>query len=221
MFVTLENGSPIPPPVVSITHGVGSFLLQWNFEAERLTYHVSRRRAQPENSEHEESTVEEEGEPSAVEDPAVLGETEEGERLSASKGYWSGERPLTFKYQWQRCTYEEMTETESCVNITPTEREEKGGGAENLYKLTTADVGHTLRVIVTAENGEGTATATSPVSEEVVGESVLMNDESLDVLGEREEPITELREAPLLERPYEMHLTDTNGIHRTVREKDF
>jgi hypothetical protein len=221
MFVTLENGAPIPPPVVSITHGVGSFLLQWNFEAERLTYHVSRRRAQPENSEHEESTVEEEGEPIAVEDPAVLGEAEEGERLSASKGYWSGERPLTFKYQWQRCTYEELAETESCVNITPTEREEKGGGAENVYKLTTTDVGHTLRVIVTAENSEGTATATSPVSEEVVGESVLMNDESLDVLGEREEPITELREAPLLERPYEMHLTDTNGIHRTVREKDF
>ena len=221
MFVTLENGSPIPPPVVSITHGTGSFLLQWNFEAERLTYHVSRRRLQSEASEREELTIEEEGLPKAEEAPEISGEAEEGERLSASKGHWSGERPLTFKFQWQRCTYEEMTETESCVNITPTEREEKGGGAENLYKLTSVDVGHTFKVVVTAENTEGTGTSTSLPSEEVVGENLLMNDESLQVAGEREEPITELREAPLLERAYEMHLTDAAGIHRTVREKDY
>jgi alpha-tubulin suppressor-like RCC1 family protein len=220
MFVTLQEGSPIPPPQVSVTHGVGSFLLQWNFEAERLVDTASHRLSHPENSEHEELTIEEEGPPHDEEAPEIAGEAEEGIRLKAARGHWSGARPLTYKYQWQRCTYEEATETESCVSISNAEREAKGGGAaEDLYKLTSVDVGHTLNVSVTAENAEGTATATSLATEEVIGESVLMNSESKSVLGEREEPITELHEAPLLKASYEMHLTDAAGIHRTVRDK--
>ncbi len=224
MFVTLENGTPIPPPAVSVTPGVGSLQLQWNFEAERLVYHVASRSLPPEISEHEELTLEETGPPENVEVPEITGEPEESVRLSASKGRWSGERPLSFKYQWHRCTYEEATETESCVNVSNAEREAKGGGSsENLYKLTSVDVGHALYVTVTAENGEGesvkTASASSLPTEEILGESSLMNDEQKTVTGEREEPITQLREAPLLERPYEMHLTDTAGIHRLVRDK--
>jgi hypothetical protein len=224
MIVALKNGSPIPPPVVKVTPGVKSFLLQWNFEGERLVDHVARLGPLPEVSEYEEVELEEAGIPRIVETPEISGNAEEGIRLNASKGKWSGERPLTFKYQWQRCTYEEATEEESCVSVSNAERLEKGSkeeseSSENLYKLTAVDVGHTLKVTVIAKDAEGEGSATSLPTEEVVGESGSMNAESKKVIGEHEEQITQLHEAPLLELPYEMALTDTGGRQRIVRSK--
>ncbi len=224
MIVALESGSPIPPPVVKVTHGVKSFLLQWNFEAERLVYHVAHQGPLREVSEYEEIELEEAGIPRNVEAPEISGNAEEGIRLNASKGKWSGERPLTFKYQWQRCVYEEATEEESCVAVSNAERVEKeskeeGESGENLYKLTAVDVGHTLKVTVIAKDTEGEGSATSLPTEEVVGESESMNAVSMKVIGEHEEPITQLHEAALLELPYEMALTDTAGRHRIVRDK--
>ena len=80
--------------------------------------------------------------------PAVGGSAVEGQTLSATTGSWSGS-PTSFTYQWEDCN----TSGEACANIT-------GAGAST-YKLTSADVGHTLRVVVTATNSGGPTKATS------------------------------------------------------------
>ena len=46
------------------------------------------------------------GEPEAVAAPVVSGVAREGETLSASAGEWAGDAPLSYGYQWQRCSAE-------------------------------------------------------------------------------------------------------------------
>ncbi|HXP36142.1 MAG TPA: LamG-like jellyroll fold domain-containing protein [Solirubrobacteraceae bacterium] len=222
----LEAGDTVPPPLMSVSAGVGSYDLRWNFEASRLVYHVSKREILADPEEGSELTLNEEGPPEEEELPEITGSPEVATRLKASKGRWSGERPLTTTYQWQRCTFNEESEEETCVNITKKEKEEHEPGEgeqENLYKPGPADVGHLLRVVVTVKNGEpgseASGTATSLPTEEVESESESMNDESKKVPGERDEPITQLRGAPLLEAPYEMHLSTEAGQSRMIRAK--
>ena len=80
--------------------------------------------------------------------PVVGGSPVEGQTLSATTGSWSGS-PTSFTYQWEDCN----TSGEACANIT--------GGASSTYKLASSDVGHTLRVVVTATNSGGPTKATS------------------------------------------------------------
>ena len=80
--------------------------------------------------------------------PAVTGTTEEGQTLTSSKGTWTGS-PTGYSYQWQDCN----SAGESCSNIS--------GATSTTYKLTATDIGHTLRVAVTATNAGGSGKATS------------------------------------------------------------
>ena len=73
----------------------------------------------------------------------------EGETLTADDGGWTGTQPLTFTYQWRRC--DELGD--NCVNIA--------GATDPAYTLTGDDVGVIIRVLVTAANDAGTASAAS------------------------------------------------------------
>ncbi|HEY0516649.1 MAG TPA: hypothetical protein VGD00_05975, partial [Solirubrobacteraceae bacterium] len=83
--------------------------------------------------------------------PGVAGTTIEGQSLSASKGTWSGS-PTSFAYQWQRCS----AAGSSCAAIS--------GATASSYALRAADVGHTVRVVVTAIGAGGSTEALSAVS---------------------------------------------------------
>ena len=75
-----------------------------------------------------------------------------GETLSAEPGTWAGEPNISYAYQWQRCD----SAGAECAEI---------GGAESAsYELAGADIGGTLRVLVTATNGFGEAAALSAPS---------------------------------------------------------
>ncbi len=87
--------------------------------------------------------------------PTVSGSAVEGQTLSASKGTWSVE-PASVGYQWEDCN----TAGESCSSI--------GGATASSYKLTASDVGHTLRVVVSASNAGGSTPATSAATATVV-----------------------------------------------------
>jgi hypothetical protein len=80
--------------------------------------------------------------------PAISGSAVEGQTLSASAGAWTGE-PTSYAYQWQDCD----AAGASCANV--------GGATKATYTLAAGDVGHTLRVAVTAGNTAGSATASS------------------------------------------------------------
>ena len=66
--------------------------------------------------------------------PAVTGTATFGQTLSTTNGTWTGAPAPTFTYQWQRVT----------TNIS--------GATSSTYVLVAADVGNTIRCVVTATN---------------------------------------------------------------------
>jgi hypothetical protein len=86
--------------------------------------------------------------------PAISGSAVEGSTLTANDGSWSNS-PTSFTYQWQRCALDGTT----CGDIV--------AGTSKTYTVTSGDVRHTLRVIVTAANSDGKSSATSAPSDVV------------------------------------------------------
>lgn len=82
--------------------------------------------------------------------PVVSGTAETGQALSTTNGTWTGSPAPTFTYQWQRGT----------TNI--------GGATSASYALQEADVGNTVRCVVTATNSSGAVSANSNNSNVVV-----------------------------------------------------
>ena len=80
--------------------------------------------------------------------PTISGSALQGRTLMASTGSWS-ESPTRYAYQWSDCNQSGT----NCVTIP----------AASAAKLTLLahDVGHTIRVVVTASNSSGSTTAQS------------------------------------------------------------
>jgi hypothetical protein len=77
--------------------------------------------------------------PAGTAAPAVTGTARVGSTLRASNGTWAGTAPIDFGYQWQRCNARS-----ACSNIP--------GAGDATYRVTTDDVGHSLRAVVQAGN---------------------------------------------------------------------
>jgi hypothetical protein len=80
--------------------------------------------------------------------PGITGTAAIGKVLTASSGSWDG-NSLTYTFQWQRCA----TDGTGCGPIA--------SAVGSTYTVSSADVGRTLRVAVTATNHNGSATASS------------------------------------------------------------
>lgn len=98
--------------------------------------------------------------PSNTTAPAISGSAQEGSTLTASSGSWSGTTPITFTYAWERCD----SGGSSCSAIS--------SATSQTYTVASADVGHTLRVSVTATNSTGTGNALSDASDVVLAQGV-------------------------------------------------
>jgi Ig domain of plant-specific actin-binding protein len=83
----------------------------------------------------------------------ISGTAREGATLTVNPGTWTGTQPITFSYQWIRCS-EALS---NCQNIS--------GATNSTYVLTSADVGKRLIVSVRAANvvGANSAQAATPV----------------------------------------------------------
>jgi hypothetical protein len=80
--------------------------------------------------------------------PTIGGTAESGQTLTATRGTWANS-PTSFSFAWSRCD----TSGNGCAGIA--------GATAKIYTVTDADVGHTLRVSVTARNASGAGHATS------------------------------------------------------------
>jgi hypothetical protein len=85
--------------------------------------------------------------------PAISGQTQPGATLSTTNGTWTN-NPTTFAYQWEDCD----STGASCSNIA--------SAASGTYVVDSTDVGHTIRVVVTATNATApeTSAATAAVT---------------------------------------------------------
>lgn len=93
--------------------------------------------------------------------PAITGFAKSGQTLTASLGTWNGNPTPTYAYQWKQCA------SGSCTDIS--------GATSGTFVLTSAQVGKTVKVAVTATNAGGsdiaysteTATVAAPTSSEI------------------------------------------------------
>gem|GEM_PF-1219641 len=81
--------------------------------------------------------------------PAITGTAKDGQTLTSTTGTWTGTATITYARQWRRCD----TAGANCVDIS--------GATATTFVLSSADVGKTIRVVLTATNGAGSASATS------------------------------------------------------------
>ncbi len=85
--------------------------------------------------------------------PTIVGAPVAGQTLAAVPGTWEGGKPLTFTYQWRSCD----AAGANCTAIT--------GATGESYRPVTTDVGHSLKIVVTAAAAAGTASAvTAPTA---------------------------------------------------------
>ncbi|HET7052776.1 MAG TPA: IPT/TIG domain-containing protein [Solirubrobacterales bacterium] len=80
--------------------------------------------------------------------PTISGTPTKGQTLTEGHGGWEN-APTSYAYRWLRCD----ADGASCIAIP--------GATEAVYKLTSADVGATIRVEETGSNGAGQASAES------------------------------------------------------------
>jgi hypothetical protein len=83
----------------------------------------------------------------------------EGQVVTASTGSWTGAEPISYSYQWESCN----TEGASCENIS--------GATTSTFTPAGSNVGHTLRVVVTATNIYGASKATSAATPQLAAQS--------------------------------------------------
>lgn len=82
--------------------------------------------------------------------PAISGTGAVGTLLSATVGWWTAVGTIDYSYDWERCDA-------SGANCLPTLAPDA-----STYLLSNADVGHTLRVAVSASNGASTSALSAP-----------------------------------------------------------
>jgi hypothetical protein len=83
--------------------------------------------------------------------PVITGSAVQTHTLSTSNGTWTGS-PSSYAYQWQACD----ADGHNCAAIS--------GAVASGYTLTSSDVGHTIRVVVSAGNAGGSASQASSSS---------------------------------------------------------
>jgi len=86
--------------------------------------------------------------PANTSHPSIGGSARDGSTLTAYNGRWTN-APTSFSYVWLRCD----AAGANCAAIP--------GANSKRYTLTTTDVGHRIRVQVTASNSSGSSNATS------------------------------------------------------------
>ena len=84
--------------------------------------------------------------------PTITGKAQQGSTFTAHHNVWSGDVPITYKWQWTRCN----ALGAACANIT--------GETSQAKVLHSADVGSRLRISVTATNAVGSSVAESNAS---------------------------------------------------------
>lgn len=146
--------------------------------------------------------------PSATRLPELSGALRQGASLTVSRGSWTGTQPISFDFSWQRCDGAGNNCSTFIVHSTT-----------RTYTLTPGDVGHRIRVEVTARNARGSTSvfsnatgvvaAPSPPATTIAIQNVALPDRLvIDRVSFSPNPIVS-RSAPVTAR---FHVADTKGL---------
>jgi hypothetical protein len=140
--------------------------------------------------------------------PSLDGTTRQGSTLSVDRGRWVGTAPIRYDYTWQRCDQN----GNNCITFIA-----HNAGAAS-YTLGTADVGHTMKVEVTAYNAHGTGyvysrqtsvvSTSAPTPTTIAIANVSLPDRLvIDKVGFSPNPV--VSRSPIVAR---FHVADTKGL---------
>jgi hypothetical protein len=87
--------------------------------------------------------------PANTDEPSISGTARVGNTLTANRGQWVGEQPITYSFVWLRCN----DKGDNCSEIQ--------GANDTTYEVRDADTGRTIRVRVIARNDRGSTSAIS------------------------------------------------------------
>ena len=90
--------------------------------------------------------------PTNASPPSVTGSLQQGAKLTATAGTWSGTGTITYAYQWYRCDVNGA----HCSSIH--------GSTKGTYTLVAKDAGHTIGLTVKATDTTGTTSAYAPLA---------------------------------------------------------
>jgi hypothetical protein len=82
-------------------------------------------------------------------EPTISGTAKVGNTLTANRGQWAGDQPITYSFVWLRCN----DKGDNCSEIQ--------GADDTAYEVRDADTGRTIRVRVSARNDRGSSSAIS------------------------------------------------------------
>ena len=94
--------------------------------------------------------------------PTIAGTARVGQQLTGSEGSWTG-NPDAYAFQWQRCDADIVR----CSNVL--------SANAKTYLVRLADLGYRLRLLVTARNDKGSATANSALTAIVAPAATITN----------------------------------------------
>jgi hypothetical protein len=97
---------------------------------------------------------------------SVTGTAKSAKTLTAGKGSWTGTATIAYTYKWYRCSVA-STKTATAAP-SATQCKTISAATKSTYKLTSADVGKYVRVLVTAKNSAGTTLSLSKTTAKVV-----------------------------------------------------
>jgi hypothetical protein len=146
--VQLSSGSaPNSTPTAQLSDGSYSFIADYSGDANYT----------PVAGTCEAFSVNEAPAPDNTVHPKISGTAQDGRTLTTTHGSWNSPEPLTYTYHWSLCS----PTGPSCANIA--------GATHSTLKLTPADVGHKIGVLVTARDQNGltggaSATEAGPVA---------------------------------------------------------
>jgi hypothetical protein len=104
--------------------------------------------------------------PKNMKRPTVRGRAVRGALMTASRGRWT-HRPKSYAYRWELCNRRGRGCKRQPRPRTARRSRSHGHGRADTYRLGVHDVGHTVRVVVTARNAGGSTTVTSGPSRAV------------------------------------------------------
>ena len=90
--------------------------------------------------------------PTSASPPSVTGSLQQGAKLTATAGTWSGTGTITYAYQWYRCDVNGA----HCSSIH--------GATKGTYTVVVKDVGQTIGLTVRATDTTGTTAAYAPLA---------------------------------------------------------
>jgi Ig domain of plant-specific actin-binding protein len=95
--------------------------------------------------------------------PSVVGTARAGSQITGTSGTWTGSGTVSYSYRWDRCD----AAGDNCAQIS--------GAALPTYGLTSADVGKTLGLVVTAKDSTGTVVADANLIGPIASSGALAN----------------------------------------------